>query len=148
MVRLSVPHYSRWAAAKMVNRSVFPLSNPVNGSCSSGKPRCKNIGQHPRLAHGLKDATTNGAPDSAVVDTLARCEHRHATGAVSGFVVVDVDPPHSGDLTLHDLTAQPQKFPQTSGTLTGTGRYDFFQHPGRSIRHDVGKRLAAGLDLR
>ena len=64
------------------------------------------------------------------------------------LVVVDVDPPHGGDLTLDDLTAPRGKLPQTPATLTGTGRHHFFQHAGQSIRHDAGKKPGAGLDLR
>jgi putative DNA primase/helicase len=64
------------------------------------------------------------------------------------LVVVDVDPPYGGDLTLDELTTPRGKLHQTPGTLTGTGRHDFVQQSGQSIRNDAGKRLGAGLDLR
>jgi hypothetical protein len=40
---------------------VVPLHTPTGpgGSCSCNRPSCDSPGKHPRLMHGLRDATTN-----------------------------------------------------------------------------------------
>jgi hypothetical protein len=69
------------------------------------------------------------------------------TGAVSGLVVLDVDPRHYGDESLEELERQHGRLPHTIEALTGGGgRHIFFKHPGRTIRNRVG--LARGIDLR
>ncbi len=77
----------------------------------------------------------------------AGISHQSRWSLVETVIVGDVDPPHGGDLTLDDLTALCGKLPQTPEILTGTGRQQFVQHPGQSIRNDAGKKLGAGLDF-
>jgi len=69
------------------------------------------------------------------------------TGAISGLIVVDVDPGHGGDESL-------EKLEREHGTLTtmvecrtgGGGRHFYFAHPGGFVRNKVG--LAPGIDIR
>jgi hypothetical protein len=69
------------------------------------------------------------------------------TGAVSGLVVLDVDPRHGGTPSLarweHDHGALPETVEAQTG---GGGRHLYFAHPGGELRNRVG--LAPGLDLR
>lgn len=81
---------------------------------------------------------------------LAR--HRDAnlaivTGAVSGLVVLDVDPRHGGVASLARWERDHGALQQTVESQTGGGgRHLYFAHPGGEVRNRVG--LAPGLDLR
>lgn len=71
------------------------------------------------------------------------------TGAVSGLVVLDVDPGHGGDATLEELLAQHGPLPPGVVVATGSGgRHFYFAHPGGTVRNDAGRRLGRGLDIR
>jgi len=69
------------------------------------------------------------------------------TGALSGVVVLDVDPRHGGDESLSKLEALNGALPQTVESVTGGGgRHIYFAHPGHETRNRVG--IEPGLDLR
>ena len=69
------------------------------------------------------------------------------TGAVSGLVVLDVDPRHGGDAALAELERGHGPLPDTvAATTGGGGRHLYFRHPGGLVRNKVG--LAPGIDLR
>ena len=69
------------------------------------------------------------------------------TGAVSGIVVLDVDPKHDGDKSLQMLEEQYQRLPSTVEAVSGGGgRHIYFAHPGFEVRNRAG--MAPGLDLR
>lgn len=69
------------------------------------------------------------------------------TGAVSGLVVLDVDPQHGGDDSLAGLAAEHGPLPRTVEARTGGGgRHCYFAHPGDHVPNRVG--FAPGLDLR
>jgi hypothetical protein len=70
-----------------------------------------------------------------------------ATGAVSGLVVVDVDPKHGGTTSLAYLEGEHGPLPSTVEAISGGGgRHLYFAHPGGEVRNKVG--LAPGIDLR
>jgi hypothetical protein len=69
------------------------------------------------------------------------------TGAVSGLVVLDVDPDKGGETSLAALEATFGRLPATLVVRTGGGgRHLYFAHPGRPVACAVG--LRPGLDLR
>lgn len=69
------------------------------------------------------------------------------TGAVSGLVVLDVDPDHGGEQSLAGIAARHGALPRTVEAETGGGgRHLYFAHPGGEVRNRAG--LAPGLDLR
>jgi len=69
------------------------------------------------------------------------------TGAVSGLVVLDVDPKHGGEQSLVELERRFGPLPQTITAVTGGGgRHFYFAHPGDEVRNRAG--LAPGIDLR
>jgi len=69
------------------------------------------------------------------------------TGAVSGLLVIDIDPRHGGEESLaawqreHGLL-----LPTVEAVSGGAGRHLYFAHPGGELRNKVG--LAPGIDLR
>ncbi len=69
------------------------------------------------------------------------------TGAVSGLVVLDVDPAHGGQASLGRWEGAHGPLPATLEVETGGGgRHFYFRHPGGVVRNRVA--LAPGIDLR
>lgn len=69
------------------------------------------------------------------------------TGAVSGLVVLDIDPAHGGGASLAEIEAREGALPETVEAETGGGgRHLYFAHPGGHLRNRVG--LAPGIDIR
>lgn len=69
------------------------------------------------------------------------------TGAVSGLLVLDIDPTHEGDHSLERLEQSHGRLPRTvEATTGGGGRHLYFAHPGGLLRNRVG--LANGIDVR
>ena len=69
------------------------------------------------------------------------------TGAISGIVVIDIDPRHGGEAALKLLEDEIGPIPSTVEALTGGGgRHLYFAHPGETLRNRAG--LRPGLDLR
>ncbi|MGD8325046.1 MAG: bifunctional DNA primase/polymerase, partial [Gammaproteobacteria bacterium] len=56
------------------------------------------------------------------------------TGALSGLVVMDVDPRHGGRESLRMLEREHGPLPQTVESITGGGgRHVYFTHPGGRV---------------
>jgi len=69
------------------------------------------------------------------------------TGALSGLVVLDVDPRHGGDTSLRELEREHGSLPQTLESITGGGgRHFYFSHPGGEVHNRTG--IVPGIDLR
>src|SRR5207247_2037360 len=73
-----------------------------------------------------------------------------ATGAVSGLVVLDVDPRHGGDRAVAGLEQKYGSLPATVRAHTGGGgAHVLFAYPTQGVlRNAVGIGGHAGLDLR
>jgi putative DNA primase/helicase len=70
-----------------------------------------------------------------------------ATGQVSGFFVLDIDPRHGGDDSLAALEKQYGALPMTVIQQTGGGgRHILFAIPAAPVRNAVG--IAPGIDVR
>jgi len=69
------------------------------------------------------------------------------TGAVSGIVVLDLDPGHGADASLAALEREYGPLPETVEVRTGGGgRHLYYAHPGQVLHNRVG--IAPGIDLR
>jgi hypothetical protein len=131
---------------------IIPLHAWVQGKtrwgCSCGAEKCESPGKHPIPHNGLH-ASSN---DAKVIDAWWR-KWPHAnvgvrTGAISGIVVLDVDPRAGGDDSLDALITKHGALPETIEVLTGGGgRHIYLKHPGGSVRNSAGK-LGPGLDIR
>jgi hypothetical protein len=128
---------------------VLPCHAPTPyGRCSCGHHQCSSVGKHPRLQHGLREASSD---ETTVARWWARWPDANVavlTGAVSGLVVIDVDRRHGGDHTLEELVARHGRLPRTATVQTGDGVHLYFAHPGQRIANDSGQRLGRGLDVR
>lgn len=146
---LNVPQKPIEFALEYIRRGwhVFPLHNPLpDHSCSCRRP-CENVAKHPRTINGVKDAV---ADESEVVKFWNKWPNANigiATGAISGFVVLDVDPRHGGDESLLVWEHQHGSLPSTVSSFTGGGgRHYFYRYPGTEMRNRTGFR--PGLDFR
>jgi bifunctional DNA primase/polymerase-like protein/primase-like protein len=134
--------------------SVFPLQGMrINRTgalvCTCGSPKCEHPGKHPlpRLApNGLKNATTCADIVERWFTQATLANIGMATGPV---IVLDVDPRHGGDESLHQLEAEHGPLPLTWRVFTGGGgEHIFFLPPeGIEIRNSAGL-LGPGLDIR
>lgn len=103
-----------------------------------------------RPAVRWQDFQTTRASEQEVRDWFRRWPENNVgivTGAVSGLVVLDVDPRHGGDDTLRSLELQHGPLlPTLEAATGGGGRHIYFAHPGGVVRNRVG--IAPGVDLR
>lgn len=134
---------------------VFPCygTNEQN-ECLCDKGRlCDNTGKHPITKQGFKDATTDEKQIKAWFGPppFGQTNRRNvaiATGAVSGIVVLDVDPKYDGETSLKQLEARYGKAKTPLTTITGGGgRHLLFQHPGGVVQNSIGT-VGKGLDIR
>jgi hypothetical protein len=137
------------AALDAVRRgwSVVPMHTIRGGRCSCGMASCPSPGKHPRVRW---DAYQHRPPTE---DEVRRWWQRWldpnlgvVTGAVSGLVVVDVDPRSGGDDALVSLEERFGVLPTTVECLTGGGgAHLYFRHPGGAVRSGP---LVAGIDVK
>ncbi len=90
------------------------------------------------------------APPDAVAEWYRRWPEANVgvvTGEISNLVVLDIDPHHGGDDSIHRLERQSETLPVTVEAVTGGGgRHLYFAHPAGLVRNRAG--LAQGIDLR
>lgn len=128
---------------------VLPLHTPDGvGRCSCHKTECDNVGKHPRTLNGLKDSTSDEERINYWWSTWKDANIGIATGADSGFVVLDVDPQHGGEKSLAVLEDKYGTLPKTLKVQTGGGGMHFyFTYPEGGVRNSVSK-VGEGLDVR
>jgi hypothetical protein len=146
-------------AIKLARRGfpVFPLHTPTGDEakpCSCNKADCSNVGKHPRTVKGLLDATTDEIQIAKWWAMWPQANIAIVTGAVSGVIVLDVDPKNGGIDTLKGLIDKHGFVNERSVVKTGSGGFHyFFKHPGGRIGNTQGSKTKAsylgfGLDLR
>ena len=131
--------------------AVFPCHGPAEGpgGCTCRRSDCGSPAKHPRVAGGLTVASRDPHAIRRWWDRWPSANVAIRTGALSGFVVLDVDPGHGGDATLKALLAEHGPLPAGLVVRTGSGgRHFYFAHPGGVVRNDTGRRLGPGLDIR
>lgn len=129
---------------------VFPLHTPDPlGSCSCHRD-CGNVGKHPRTMNGLSDATTDEQQIRKWWGMWPDANIAIATGAASGFIVLDIDPRHGGTDSITALQQQYGQFAEKVWANTGGGGWHLlFAHPGQRIGNiQNSSRLGAGIDVR
>ena len=117
---------------------VLPLQWVTDGGlCACDGSGCRAPGKHPAsnlVPHGLRDATTDAQIIEGWWTAKPLANIGVVTGAVSGFIAIDIDPRHGGDTTLNELVAKHGDLPDTGVQLTGGGgRHLLYRHPGRRI---------------
>jgi hypothetical protein len=129
--------------------AVFPLYTVRDGvcTCTAGRECGSNAGKHPRTTHGVKDATTARERITAWWTQMPDANIGIATGAVSGWDVLDVDPRHDGNETLFALEQQHSELPRTCTARTQSGGSHLFFKHADGIKNLV-SLLGSGLDLK
>lgn len=125
---------------------VFPCHLIDGGRCSCGSADCTSPGKHPRTARGFKDASIDPKQIRSWWVRWPEANIGIATGAVSGFIVLDVDGP-AGKESLAALELEHGELPETVAANTGGGgRHLLFRHPGHDVANKTG--ILPGLDVR
>ena len=128
--------------------AVVPLHDVAAGRCSCGKPDCKSAGKHPRLNDWPKHATSDAEQVAELWDQFPNANVGIATGAISGFFCLDVDPDKGGADSLAALVAQHGDLPETPRARTGSGGTHYlFDLPDFVVTNSAG-RVGLGLDVR
>lgn len=127
---------------------VLPLHNiRADGRCSCGKGACSSPGKHPRLLHGLLEASSEPA---VVVGWWRRWKTANVgllTGEAAGLLVVDLDGPEGID-SFEQLQKAHEALPPTRWVNTGGGgRHAYLRHPGGHLGNTA-RKLGAGIDTR
>lgn len=139
-VALNLAQQQGWA--------VFPVFElGADGKCSCGNDDCSNPGKHPRISGGFK----NASKDSALIRNWWRQNPRAnigvATGRVSGFFAIDIDPRHGGNESWTVLLEQNELLPNTVESITGSnGRHFLFKCPTKPVKNSA--NLRPGVDVR
>ena len=110
---------------------------------------CKDQGKTPRTPRGFHDATTDAAMVRSWWTRWPEANIGIPTGAVSGFVVIDIDTgdDKQGDASYAELTAE-HGTPATIEAKTGTGgRHLLFKCPDPPIKNTA-SALAKHIDTR
>jgi hypothetical protein len=103
---------------------VLPLWRVEDGHCACGQENCSSPGKHPLVPHGVKEATTDPEVIRSWWRRYPKANIGIATGAVSGLLVVDIDPRHGGSL---DGLSFPADAPQVQ--TGGGGRHIYLAWP-------------------
>ena len=121
------------------------MHSAAGGRCSCGKLDCEHPGKHPRTAHGFKDATTDSDTIKEWWGKWPEANIGMPTGAVTGLLVIDIDPRNGGEESLESLFSKHGRFPDTAEQITGGGgRHFVFRDPAIAVP----KTLAPGIDLK
>lgn len=127
--------------------AVVPVHTVRDGRCSCGQRDCPSPGKHPRVPWA---AFTREPPSAEQVDEWWRrwpdANLAVVTGAVSGVVVLDVDPRHGGDRALAEMELRFGALPPSPEVCTGgAGRHLWFRAPPAPV---ASRPLEPGLDVK
>lgn len=125
---------------------VIPLHGiGKGGRCTCGRS-CASPGKHPRLLHGLKDASADLPAVAAWWRRWKSANIGLLTGASARLVVIDLDGEEGMD-SWAALT-EGRDLPVTREAITGGGgRHIYFLHPGGTIGNSA-SRLGDHVDVR
>lgn len=107
---------------------------------------CAPKSKVPACQRGVHEATTDLERLESWWGKIPDLNIGVATGAVSGFFVLDVDG-ENGEASLRELEAKYGALPPTVEVITGKGRHLYFRLGEHPIGNTAGT-IAAGLDTR
>ena len=126
---------------------VIPLHTVRIGQCSCGAADCGSPGKHPRLPHGLKEASIDETVIAQWWDRWPAANVGITTGTTSGVLVVDFDNYKDPNL-LARFEERFGPLPPTARVRTGGGgEHAYFAFPGEHVPNSAGK-LMPHVDVR
>jgi hypothetical protein len=108
---------------------------------------CQPQGKVPASSRGVLDATTERGRIEGWWGSVPNLNIGIATGAVSGFFVLDADG-NDGEASLGKLEAEHGKLPATVEVITGRGRHCYFRMGEHGPVKNSASQIAPGLDVR
>ncbi len=108
---------------------------------------CQPRGKTPACQRGCKDATTNPVRINSWWKSCPDLNIGIATGAVSGFFVLDIDG-DDGEASLRKLEEANGPLPATREALTGNGRHCYFRLGEHGPVGNTASLIGKGLDTR
>jgi len=132
--------------------AIFPIHSIVRGKCSCEKQDCSTPGKHPRTRSGVKDASKDPKDIASWEQMYPDANWAVACGAISGVMVLDVDPRHDGFTSLERVEIPDGTLSVMTG---GGGLHYYFRHevdfrnrtdalPGLDFKTDKGYVLLPG----
>lgn len=127
---------------------VFPgHSLTAARQCTCARKKCGSPGKHPRIKEWQRKASKDPQVVREWWDRWPTANVCIATGAISGVIVLDVDPRHGGTESRAALEAEHGALPKTWTSRTGGGGFHFFfRHPGHEVTNKT--NLLPGIDIR
>jgi len=122
--------------------AVLPLHGISNSRCTCGDVSCASPGKHPRILHGVKDATTDPDLISEWFDEHPRTNYGVCTDLLP---TIDIDPRNGGDRAWRELVKK-NWLPHTWEVITGGGGTHLI-FGTTSVPVPCGK-LARGVDVK
>lgn len=129
---------------------IFPCHTVTpNGACTCGKPDCSSKGKHPRIANGVKSASSDSGQIAAWLQQFPYTNWGLACGIDSGILAIDIDPSKGGaesfdefEMNMGDLV--PPTLVQGTG---GGGRHIIYALPqGANVGNPT--NWLQGVDIR
>ncbi len=108
---------------------------------------CQPRGKTPATQHGCKDATTDPVRINSWWKSCPDMNIGIATGAVSGFFVVDIDG-DEGEASLRKLEETHGPLPPTVAAITGKGRHCYFRLGEHGPVGNSAGLIGDGIDTR
>ena len=144
----SIKKRAALAYAMKLQWRVFPLHHIENGVCTCyERERCNSPGKHPRVSNGLHAATKDERIINQWWTQWPNANIASPTGAVNGFIAVDIDLRHGGNESFDDLISEYGNIPDTVEAITGSqGRHILFRHPGGTVKNQ--SDMLPGIDIR
>ena len=113
---------------------VFPLHTPGATGCSCGNVECgKNEGKHPRLKHGLHDATADVEVVRGWWTRWPDANIGAVAGPESGFWALDIDAETPAEAWLAEQEAVHGELPATRRAKTGGGGRHYYWRYDHSV---------------
>lgn len=117
-----------------------------DGTCSCEGDCGRSAGKHPRVRHGVRDASAVPAQIAAWWREWPEAGIALATSAE--LLVIDVDPARDGDAGLRACADRLGALPATLTCRTGSGGAHYYFTAGTGSVGNSSDRLALGVDVR
>ncbi len=128
-------------------RRVFPVYEPSGSSCACGNRQCQKPAKHPRTRRGFLEATVD---EEVIREWYTRWPRANIGIATepSRLVVLDVDPRHGGDESLHLLSSKHSAFDAPVVLTRRGGSHHYFAASiATATRPNALVKIIPGIDV-